>query len=61
MAYGTDLVAVLDKLTQEVIAEYPNNVCFAAKLIVAHDNLFVRWLHHQTALDMRRRLHLRGQ
>ncbi len=61
MAYGTDSIAVLDDLVQEVIAEYPNSVCFAAKLIFARDNLFVRWLHNQTALAMQRRLHLRGQ
>lgn len=61
MAYGTDLVTVLDDLVQEVIAEFPNSVCFAAKLIFIHDNIFVRWLHNQTALAMQRRLHLRGQ
>ncbi len=61
MAYGTDPITVLDKLTQEVMAEYPNSVCFAAKLIFINDNLFVRWLHNQTALAMQRRLHLRGQ
>jgi hypothetical protein len=61
MAYGTDPVTVLDDLVQEVIAEYPSSVCFAAKLIFTHDNIFVRWLHNQTALAMQRRLHLRGQ
>lgn len=61
MAYGTDPIAVLDSLAQEVIAEYPNSVCFAAKLIFTRDNIFVRWLHNQTALAMQRRLHLRGQ
>ena len=52
---------MLDDLAQEVIAEYPNSVCFAAKLIFTQDNIFVRWLHNQTALAMQRRLHLRGQ
>ena len=61
MAYGTDPVTVLDELAQKVIAEYPNSVCFAAKLIFPNDNLMVRWLHNQTALAMQRRLHLRGQ
>jgi amino acid transporter len=61
MAYGTDPIEVLDGLVQEAIAEYPNSVCFAAKLIFTHDNVFVRWLHNQTALTMQRRLHLRGQ
>ncbi|HKB60090.1 MAG TPA: amino acid permease [Gallionellaceae bacterium] len=61
MAYGTDAIAVLDDLVQEVIAEYPNSVCFAAKLIFTRDNVFIRWLHNQTALAMQRRLHFRGQ
>jgi len=61
MAYGTDPIKVLDDLVQETIVEYPNSVCFAAKLIFAKDNLFVRWLHNQTSLTMQRRLHLRGQ
>ena len=61
MAYGTDPITVLDDLAQEVIAEYPNSVCFAAKLIFTRDNIFIRWLHNQTALAMQRRLHLRGQ
>ncbi len=61
MACGTDPITVLDELAQEVIAEYPNSVCFAAKLIFTRDNIFIRWLHNQTALAMQRRLHLRGQ
>lgn len=61
MAHGTDPVVVLDDLVQEVVAEYPNSVCFAAKLIFANDSFWIRWLHNQTALTMQRRLHLRGQ
>ncbi|HEY6095856.1 MAG TPA: APC family permease [Gallionellaceae bacterium] len=61
MAHGTDPVVVLEELVQEVIAEYPNSVCFAANLIFANDSWWVRWLHNQTALTMQRRLHLRGQ
>ncbi|HEU0186739.1 MAG TPA: APC family permease [Gallionellaceae bacterium] len=61
MAHGTDPVAVLEELVQEVMGEYPNSVCFAANLIFANDSWWVRWLHNQTALTMQRRLHLRGQ
>jgi amino acid transporter len=61
MAYGTDPVHALDNLTQEIYEEYPNSVCFAAKLIFSNDNLLVRWLHNQTALGLQRRLHKRGQ
>jgi amino acid transporter len=61
MAYGTDPVQVLDKLAQEICAEYPNSVCFAANLIFANDNFLLRWLHNQTALNLQRRLHQHGQ
>jgi amino acid transporter len=61
MAYGTDPVQALDKLSQAISEEYPNSVFFAAKLIFSNDNLLVRWLHNQTALGLQRRLHKRGQ
>ncbi|MDQ3196255.1 MAG: APC family permease [Pseudomonadota bacterium] len=60
-AYGTDPVAQLDALAETVMADFPNSVCFASKLIFVHDNIFTRWLHNQTALHMQRRLHLRGR
>ena len=50
----------LSKLTEIVAKDYPNNVCFASKLIFAHDNLFTRSLHNETALSMQQRLHLKG-
>lgn len=61
MAYGTDPVQALDDLAGVVSEEYPNSVCFAAKLIFANDNFLVRWLHNQTAMSLQRRLHRRGQ
>ena len=61
MSYGTDPVVVLDQLTLQVMEEYPNSVCFAAQLVFLHDNMFVRWLHNQTALGMQHRLHMRGK
>ncbi|HUX89456.1 MAG TPA: APC family permease [Gallionellaceae bacterium] len=61
IAYGTDPVQMLDDLVREISEEYPNSVCFAAKLIFANDNFLVRWLHNQTALSLQRRLHKRGQ
>lgn len=61
MAYGTDSVQILDELAHQTSEEYPNSVCFAAKLIFDDDNFLVRWLHNQTALSLQRRLHRRGQ
>ena len=61
MDYGTDPITVLDTMVQDIMKEFPNSVCFAAKLIFTRDNLFIRFLHNQTGLAMQRRLHLRGQ
>ncbi len=61
MTYGTDPVQALDELAQKVNVEYPNSVFFAASLIFANDNFLVRWLHNQTAHNLQRRLHKRGQ
>lgn len=60
LAFGTDPVAELLKLTEQVMQEFPNSVCFASKLIFVHDNFFTRWLHNQTALALQQRLHLQG-
>ncbi len=60
LAFGTDPVAELLKLTDEVMREFPNSVCFASKLIFVHDNFFTRWLHNETAMAMQQRLHLQG-
>jgi len=48
------------KLTDQVMQEFPNAVCFASKLIFTHDNFMTRWLHNQTSLALQRRLHLQG-
>ncbi len=61
MRYGTDPVEELDQLTQQASEEYPNSVCFAATLVFPNDNLLIRWLHNQTAINLQRRMHRRGQ
>ena len=61
LAFGTDPVEELIKLSEETAREFPNSVCFASKLIFAEENLFTRWLHNQTALAIQQRLHLQGQ
>ena len=58
--YGCDPLEDLGAMVESVMAEYPNSVCFASKLIFVHDNFLTRWLHNQTALAMQRRLHLQG-
>lgn len=60
-AYGTDPLEELFKITEKIMQDYPQSICFASKLIFVHDNVFTRWLHNQTAESMQRRLHLQGQ
>ncbi len=59
-AYGTDPIAELTRLAQQVHEHFPNSIFFASKLIFVHDNWFTRILHNQTALQMQRILHLQG-
>jgi amino acid transporter len=59
-AFGTDTVRELSRVVEQVVAEYPNAIVFASKLIFENDSWLVRMLHNQTALAMQRQLHLRG-
>lgn len=59
-AFGTDTVEVLDKLSEKILAQFPNSIFFATKLLFQKDTLLGRFLHNQTALAMQRQLHLRG-
>jgi hypothetical protein len=61
LAFGTDPVEELIKLSEQVNREFPNSVCFASKLIFASESFFTRWLHNQTALAIQQRLHIMGQ
>ena len=61
LAFGTDPVEELIKLSDVAYKEFPNSVCFASKLIFAHESFFTRWLHNQTALAIQQRLHVMGQ
>jgi len=58
IAFGTDPVEEFTKLTDRIMSEYPNSVCFASKLIFVHTSVLTRWLHNQTPLILQRRLHL---
>jgi amino acid transporter len=57
---GTDVLAQLTDLCEKVVADFPNTVFFASKLIFVHENWWRRMLHNQTATALQRRLHLRG-
>ena len=51
----------LARLTPDLVYAQMVAAGVAAKLIFTRDNVFIRWLHNQTALAMQRRLHFRGQ
>ncbi|MBI3711177.1 MAG: amino acid transporter, partial [Proteobacteria bacterium] len=59
--FGTDVVAELTHLSDQVASDFPNVVFFASKLIFVRDNWWTRLLHNQTAIAMQRRLHLLGR
>ena len=61
VAFGTDPVAEFAALTEQVMNEYPNSVCFASKLVFAKVNFLTAWLHNQTPLEIQQRLHLTGK
>jgi amino acid transporter len=57
---GADVMAELTQLADKVLAEYPDCVFLASKLLFQRENLVTRLLHNQTALAMQRELHMRG-
>lgn len=59
--FGTDPVAELKKIADEVGAKYPHGIFFASQLVFGHDNIVVRSLHNQTPLILQHYLHLRGK
>jgi hypothetical protein len=57
---GADVMAELTQLADQVLAQYPDCVFLASKLLFERENLVTRLLHNQTALAMQRELHIRG-
>lgn len=60
LSFGTDAIDEGTKLSERILAEFPNSIFFTSKLIFEYDNLFTRLLHNQAALALQRRFHLRG-
>jgi amino acid transporter len=60
MGYGSDPIAELEKLAEEVQAEFSNTVFFSASLISKQDNWFYRKLHSDIPLILQHHLHLKG-
>jgi amino acid transporter len=60
-AYGSDPLAELSQLTDEIVEEYPRCVFFATKLMFEDETLWTLMLHNQLPLAVQRRLMLRGR
>jgi hypothetical protein len=60
LAFGTDPIEELIKLSEHVNQDFPNSVFFTSKLIFERDNWYIRQLHSEAALTLLRQLHLRN-
>ncbi len=61
IAFGTHPVGEFTRLAEATMAEFPNSVCFASKLIFKQVNFLTAWLHNQTPLEIQTRLHIQGK
>jgi amino acid transporter len=60
LAFGTDPIEEIDKLSEQVVGDFPNTMFFTTKLIFRHENWFTRLLHNQAPMVLQNRLHLQG-
>ena len=59
-SFGPDIIFEINKLVDQVLAEFPNSVFFSSTLIFDDENWAIRQLHNGTALTIQQRLHRRG-
>ena len=60
LAFGTDPIEEVIKLSERVRQDFPNSVFFTSKRIFERDNWYIRQLHSEAALTLLRQLHLRN-
>jgi hypothetical protein len=58
--FGPDIIFEINKLVDQVLADFPNSVFFSSTLIFDDENWAIRQLHNGTALTIQQRLHRRG-
>ena len=56
----TDLIEGMEKMCDEISAEYGNVTFFSGKLIFAKETLWTTFLHNQTSIEIQRRLLFKG-
>ena len=59
LAFGTDPIEELTKLAEVVHHDFSDCIFFTSKLILKHENWYIRQLHSEAALTLLRQLHLR--
>jgi amino acid transporter len=59
-AEGTDAVAEIENIAQEVGREYPGVIFFGGQLVFNQDTMMTRWLHNYTVFSIQRRLYQKG-
>jgi hypothetical protein len=57
---GTDVIADLEDLCEQVAKEFRDPTFFSGKLIFARENFFSKFLHNDTAYELQRRLLFKG-
>ena len=60
MTVGTEAVASLEEVCQNLAKEFPRMIVFAGKLIFREETWWQRILHNETAAALRRRLQFDG-
>ncbi|MGD9108640.1 MAG: APC family permease [Gammaproteobacteria bacterium] len=58
--YGTDHIAKLANIAQQVKQEFKEPIFFAARMVLKHENWLTRLLHNETPVSLQRSLHMQG-
>jgi hypothetical protein len=57
---GTDVIEIIEHLSEKVVADFPNVVFFAGQLVFEEDNFVTKLLHNQTAFLAQKKLVFSG-
>ncbi len=60
LAFGTDPIEEIAKMSATVSRDFPSTIFFTSKIIFENENWFTRLLHNQAPLVLQNRLHLQG-
>ena len=60
MSMGTEAVAELERLAQQIAREFPRAVFFASRLVFQEERWYQRFLHNETPFEIQRRLQFSG-